>query len=127
MKRGVLRIGEGGRLLFRCPGCEEMHQVTTGEGPGPRWSFNGDYERPTFNPSILIRSGHFLPGHKAGDSCWCTFCAEDEADGSPGFSCKQCHSFVRDGRIEFLGDCSHALAGQTVPLPDPDARDGAAR
>src|SRR5436309_254590 len=27
-----------------------------------------------------------------------------------------CHSFVRDGLIEFLGDCTHPLAGRTVPL-----------
>lgn len=32
-----------------------------------------------------------------------------------------CHSFVRNGRVEFLGDCTHELAGQTVDLPDlPD-------
>ena len=30
---------------------------------------------------------------------------------------KRCHSFVRNGVIEFLGDCTHKLAGQTVPLP----------
>lgn len=30
-----------------------------------------------------------------------------------------CHSFVRDGRIEFLSDCTHALAGQTVELSEP--------
>ena len=28
-----------------------------------------------------------------------------------------CHSFVRNGRIEFLGDCTHGLAGKTVDLP----------
>lgn len=28
-----------------------------------------------------------------------------------------CHSFIRDGQIQFLSDCTHALAGQTVPLP----------
>lgn len=27
-----------------------------------------------------------------------------------------CHSFVFDGEIRFLGDCTHALAGKTVPL-----------
>lgn len=120
MKRGILRTGEGGRLLFRCPGCNEAHEVQVGGGPGPRWGFNGDYDRPTFTPSILVRSGHFVPGHKPGDGCWCTFCAEDEEDGVPGFSCRQCHSFVRDGMIQFLGDCSHPLAGQTVPIPDFD-------
>jgi hypothetical protein len=25
---------------------------------------------------------------------------------------------VRAGQIEFLGDCTHALKGQTVALPD---------
>jgi hypothetical protein len=29
-----------------------------------------------------------------------------------------CHSFVTDGRIQFLSDCTHELAGQTVDLPD---------
>ena len=29
-----------------------------------------------------------------------------------------CHSFVREGKIEFLGDCTHALKGQTVDLND---------
>lgn len=33
----------------------------------------------------------------------------------------RCHTFIRAGKIEFLGDCTHALAGQTVALPDwPD-------
>lgn len=29
-----------------------------------------------------------------------------------------CHSFIKDGKIQFLGDCTHALANQTVDLPD---------
>ena len=29
-----------------------------------------------------------------------------------------CHSFVTGGRIQFLSDCTHALAGQTVDLTD---------
>ena len=31
--------------------------------------------------------------------------------------------FVTDGNIQFLADCTHALAGQTVPMPDWDAKD----
>jgi hypothetical protein len=30
----------------------------------------------------------------------------------------RCHIFVTDGKIEFLSDCEHALAGQTVPMED---------
>ncbi|MHC8396108.1 hypothetical protein ACYZT8_21075 [Pseudomonas sp. LB3P93] len=29
-----------------------------------------------------------------------------------------CHSFVIDGCIQFLGDCTHELASQTVDLPE---------
>lgn len=32
-----------------------------------------------------------------------------------------CHSFVTDGRIQFLSDCTHSLAGQTVDLPEMPA------
>jgi hypothetical protein len=29
-----------------------------------------------------------------------------------------CHSFVVDGRIEYLSDCTHEMAGMTVDLLD---------
>lgn len=111
--RGVLRTGEGGVLMFRCPGCNEVHQVQTGDGPGPRWGFNGDYDRPTFSPSVLVKTGHYCSGQD-GKECWCSY---EERTGEPApFRCSVCHSFVRDGQIQFLGDCTHVLAGQTVPL-----------
>ena len=94
----VLLSVEGGRLMFWCPGCDGAHEIAHGAGPGPRWGWNGDAERPTFTPSVLVR----YDGADAG------------LDGAPP---AVCHSFVRDGRIEFLGDCTHALAGQTVELP----------
>lgn len=113
-----LRSAEGGRLLFRCPGCNELHQVSVGDGDGPRWGYNGNPEAPTFTPSILVRSGHYVPGHENGP-CWCTY-AKEHPEEDDGFKCSVCHSFVTDGRIQFLGDCTHALAGQTVELPDID-------
>jgi len=72
--------------------------------------YNDDPERPTLLPSILVRSGHFASSYVAGDPCWC--------GTDYGFNCYVCHSWVRDGKIEFLPDCSHALAGQTVDLPE---------
>ena len=27
-----------------------------------------------------------------------------------------CHSYVKEGKIIYLGDCTHALAGQTIPM-----------
>lgn len=86
---------------FACPGCsgpdEERHYIPTEPGHGKAWGFNGSLERPTFTPSILVY-----------ETRW--------SDGSVGI--KRCHSFVIDGRIQFLADCGHALAGQTVDLPE---------
>ena len=28
----------------------------------------------------------------------------------------RCHSFVTDGKIRFLNDCTHEMAGETVDL-----------
>lgn len=107
--------GHGRRQLrFFCPGCQENHVVSVhGEGR-PNWTFNGDLERPTLSPSILVTTGHYVPGHRAGAPCWCS--TKDRVGEDWDFSCGVCHSFVRDGRIEFLNDCTHALAGQTVDL-----------
>ena len=111
--RGVLRTAEGGRLHFHCPGCNEMHGVQVGDGPGPRWGFNGDYDRPTFTPSVLVKSGHYCSGQEGAD-CWCSY--EERTGRKSPSKCFVCHSFVTDGQIQFLSDCTHALAGQTVPL-----------
>lgn len=111
-----LRNVQGGGLTFWCPGCKSVHTIHHGPGQGPRWGWNGDADRPTFTPSVLVRSGHYVPGHELG-SCWCTYYAE-RPDEDPAFKCGVCHSFVTDGRIQFLSDCTHELAGQTVDLPD---------
>ena len=109
----------GTTATIRCPGCGEFHsmQVAPSGGPvsGPNWGFNGNLEKPTFTPSILSRSGHYASHFVPGSSCWCTYNAEHPEDAT--FNCNICHSFVTDGRIQFLNDCTHALAGQTVDLP----------
>lgn len=111
--RGVLRTIEGGHLGFHCPGCKTMHMVRV-EGPNA-WGWNGSYDKPTFTPSVLVRNGHHSPLHKPGDPCWCSFNAE-RPDEPPDFICTVCHSFVVDGQVQFLGDCTHHLANQTVAL-----------
>lgn len=55
------------------------------------WSWNGDIDNPTLHPSILTTYQHGEVTHR-------------------------CHSFVNDGVIKFLSDCSHELVGQTVEL-----------
>jgi hypothetical protein len=111
----LLRKSENNGLSFWCPGCNDLHQINYGEGSGPRWQWNGDVYKPTFTPSVLVTTGHYCkrPGMSA---CWCTY-NEDHPDKQIIFKCVSCHSFITDGNIQFLDDCSHALAGQTVPLP----------
>lgn len=95
-------------VSFDCPGCATVKQhaetwgadhVVPTNGPSA-WGFNGDMERPTLTPSILVHS------HEAFDK-------DDNRYTTP-----RCHSFVTAGRIQFFADCTHALAGQTVDLPD---------
>ena len=100
-----LRSVQDGGLMFMCPGCGEMHKVMVGEGSGPRWGYNGNPEAPTFTPSILVTWNE--PSEVPEEF-------DDESKDVP----KVCHSFVTDGRIQFLSDCTHALAGQTVAIPD---------
>jgi hypothetical protein len=91
--------GDGG-VCFWCPGCDEAHCVSTG------WQI--DREAVSLSPSVLVggvqwpKSGPFYkPGHVA-----------------PAGGATTCHSFVTAGRIQFLTDSTHGLAGQTVDLPE---------
>ncbi|MCA0947337.1 ammonia monooxygenase [Salipiger pacificus] len=102
---------QGGMVAFMCPGCRMMHQVGVGEGPGPRWGYNGNPDAPTFSPSIKVKGTERLTDQQHAAIM----------RGEPFEPATLlCHSFVREGRIQFLNDCSHALAGQTVDLPDID-------
>ncbi len=91
-------------LLHWCPGCDGPHGIRI-EGPdGPKWTFNGNYTRPTFHPSIR---------------CFHTETTDDDDKPLPApIEITLCHYFIREGRIEFCGDCLHTLNGQTVDLPD---------
>ena len=98
----ILRKAQGNRLHFWCPGCDQAHGIAFGDGPGPRWEWNGDVDSPTFRPSIMVNRGHENPAAPV------------------------CHSFVTNGQIEFLADCTHEMAGKTVRLrewPGYDAGD----
>lgn len=114
--KGVLRTLQDGLVSFNCPGCKERHNVRiVPKDQLPCWQFNGNFDKPTFQPSILIRSGHYVPWYNPSDPCWCTYNKENPDKKAP-FECTVCHSFITDGQIQFLGDCTHELAGKTVPL-----------
>lgn len=80
---------DGLAYFFWCPGCRQLHHFNTNRTRRPHWAFDGDTERPTFCPSLLY------------------------PDKVP-----RCHLFLRGGKLEFLNDCGHCLAGMTVDLPD---------
>jgi hypothetical protein len=93
-----------------CPACQLAHRFEIlgedGSHPdrpqGDYWTWDGNLKAPTFSPSMLVR--------------WTAAATDTE----PAVE-HRCHSFLRAGRWEFLADCTHALAGQTVdmvPLPD---------
>lgn len=56
-----------------------------------RWHYNNDPIKPSLSPSYLT--------------------------GQDNFTKMRCHSFIKDGKIQFLDDCFHSLKGQTVDLP----------
>lgn len=97
-----LRTLQGDLVAFFCPGCRCAHQVRVSPHP-QAWQFNGNGDAPTFAPSVLVR----WPANPNATDEFKEWRNE-----------RRCHSFVREGRIEFLTDCTHALGGQTVELPD---------
>lgn len=92
----VVKEYDSTTLVFMCPACKQPHVIFHDREEGPKWTWNGDKKKPTFSPSLVVRRPY-------GDN-----------DASI------CHSFIRDGKIEFLGDCTHGSAGQTMELKASD-------
>lgn len=79
-------------FMFDCPACGMPHWFKT-TGSRPKWTWNGDFENPTVQPSLNVT--------------W-------EQHGVQ----KRCHFYIQNGKIKFLGDCTHSMAKQTIPLAD---------
>lgn len=119
-----LRVLKHGQVMFFCPGCRTSHGLRIRDFAPPEvkdvgqfWGFNGSGDAPTFTPSVLVRGGHYAHGETPGN-CYCDYAVRYPDKEPISGKCFRCHSFVTDGRIQFLGDCTHNLAGQTVDLPD---------
>lgn len=88
-----------------CPACDDSHEFAlSGKNTsGAQWQWDGNVVWPTCSPSMNIRiNTPDMVGYNA----------------SAGTSI--CHYFLRAGVIEYLGDCSHAMRNQKVPLPEWD-------
>lgn len=81
---------------IHCPGCKFFHLFDA------RWTFNGNMEKPTFTPSMNATKD------------WPKWHPEE---GKPK---EICHSYVTDGQIKFLDDCTHASKGLTLDLLEID-------
>lgn len=93
-------IRSGDSIVYGCPGCKVagaggFHSIPV-EG-AKAWGFNNNLDAPTLTPSVLAKSGTF---------------------DNPGELCHTCHHFLRNGKLEYLGDCTHEFAGQTLDLPE---------
>lgn len=117
---------------------------------GPTWQWNGATDETfTISPSLLChgsvhicagqhddvvcpnpdscgQSGHLILNAKSGARGNELPAPGDRVLGHPSPHTADpawgnCHSFIVNGQWQFLGDCAHALAGQTVPMvPVPD-------
>lgn len=81
----LVKAASDGSFHFWCIGCECYH------GFNNTWKFNGNYKKPTVEPSLLTQ--------------W--------NEGDKQF---KCHIFITDGKLNYLPDCTHKLAGQTVDM-----------
>lgn len=72
-----------------CKGCGYEHAFAL-RSDGGNHEFNMDLENPTISPSLMQ---NFTPG-------------------------KTCHSYIKNGKIQYLNDCHHKLAGQTIEMED---------
>ena len=91
-------------VAIQCPGCAtegiRFHWMRVKDNKKGKkvHDFNGDFEKPTFSPSLNHERTEWV--------------SHDEQKYI------HCHSFVRNGMIQFLNDCTHDLRGKTVHLPD---------
>ncbi len=87
----LIQYGEKQVHAINCPACKHIHIIAVDFAfkNGAQWTFNCNFQKPTFGPSIKLTS--------------------------PGYCC---HFFVKEGEIKYCNDCTHILAGKTVPLPE---------
>jgi hypothetical protein len=96
------------KYRFFCPACACSHFVTFAPG---LWTWNGDAERPTIDPSISAVAYH--PPTTAEVAA---IMSGEHVEPRP----LNCHSFVVDGEIRYQTDCTHEFAGKSVPLGEAD-------
>ena len=81
---------------FYCPSCKVLHTVRTDNRHAHNWIFDGNVNKPTFNPSVKVE--------------W----PQPDVNGR-----YICHFFVRSGKLEYCGDTTdREYSGKIVDLPE---------
>lgn len=78
---------------FWCGGCGMHHVIRTDENIKSHHKFNNNIEHPTIEPSIKVEIPHPEGNHI-------------------------CHSYITNGIIKYLNDCTHHLKGKELDLPN---------
>ena len=142
MKARPLKYVDG--RLTECPVAEATHVEIKRPGPAGTvylpilvgmsetragtscWNWNGDTEKPTIKPSIATRWNYFSMDAITEDD-WGPW---EEKGGTKSRGIKpesrhkmkeeliRCHTWITDGKAQFLDDCTHNLRGQTLDLED---------
>lgn len=111
------KITDGTREYFEfyCPGCKQTHLYYT-KRKGPTWTFNGDMQAPTFQPSLLLLREEWTPPVTPENL------DEWQKKQWPQVKvAKTCHLNITGGMIQFHGDCWHELKHKTIPMvPIPE-------
>ena len=105
----ILQIDNSKLKVFKCPACKQCHTIDD------KWTYSGTDEKPTVRASVKAmyvkvpenpekdKNGKYILG----------------SDGRIlGAKDMICHLFITDGAIQYLGDCTHEMAGQTVDMED---------
>ncbi len=127
VKRVLDRDGHFYGVAFHCPGCRRDHLIPTRLAPAGMtlsaasnirniWTFDDDYTLPTLFPAVLVR----VPLRPEDPSHGCCGCRPVHC------RCRvlrapfvyTCHSFVRDGQIQYLPGTTNPYAGRLLWLPE---------
>ena len=92
MRSSPLQLVYPGLFAHWCPGCGCAHmlEISSIQADERRLGFDGDVRCPSFEPDIVRvdRNGKF------------------------------CRYSIKAGRVRYDRECTHALAGKTIDLPD---------
>ena len=88
-------IDEATHLKLRFPGPSGVIvlpiQIGGTRKGSNNWSWNGSIDQPTLKPSVKTTGGDYV-----------------------------CHSFVNNGQVQFLSDCTHEFANSFMDLLEAD-------